>query len=52
MTPGEADLAAYLDQLVDEAPPFSERQKDIIATAFHGAFTKKRPAREVGGAAR
>lgn len=31
---------AWLQRLLEKAPPLSERQRDIIAAAFHGAFTK------------
>jgi hypothetical protein len=41
----DARTTEYIDRLVDEAPPLSEAQRDVIATVFHGALTKK-PARE------
>jgi hypothetical protein len=41
---GDPAIAAYCQQLADEAPPLSERQKDIIAAAFAGALARAKVA--------
>jgi hypothetical protein len=34
----DAKTEATVQRWVDEAPPLSERQQDLIATAFHDAL--------------
>jgi hypothetical protein len=38
MSPLDAETQAYIEELVDAAPPLSERQKDVIAGAFSDAL--------------
>lgn len=40
----DAETLLYCQQLADEAPPLSERQKDIIAAAFAGALARAKVA--------
>ena len=42
----DARTRATVERWVDDAPPLSEKQKDIIAAAFRGAITqpKRRPS--------
>jgi hypothetical protein len=40
----DAKSEEWLARLLEQAPPLSERQKDLIASVFHGALTVK-PAR-------
>jgi hypothetical protein len=35
---------AWVQRLVEQAPPLSERQKDIIAACFRGALPKSHEA--------
>ena len=44
MKDSDAAIAAYCQQLADEPPPLSERQKDIIAAAFAGALARAKVA--------
>lgn len=40
----DEDTRAYLKELAEQAPPLSEKQKDIIAAAFRGAITRPKQA--------
>jgi hypothetical protein len=35
----DAKSEAWLDRLLEQAPPLSEKQKDTIAACFRGSFT-------------
>jgi hypothetical protein len=44
----DAKTEAYLTRLVEQAPPLSEHQQDVIAACFRDAFEK--PASRAGAA--